>query len=232
MFRLFVVAAVVVIALGLVAGTMFPNASSALGGKTEVSKNLRLDLKLEVDGQPRTYSVVQHYVLTLAGGDGSNLVRSETRIDGQALAAELAPDLPLLIVLMRRGSEEAYDEVIAGCIMNGQASADFFEAVETFRGPCQVPAQWLPVFITIADRGNPRSIVKTSPTDTLGGRVQFKGLLISATNEPVTTGISEMLPWLKPGGHPPVNIYGMDYSGSPNGLPLVDMAFYRRPRRQ
>ena len=68
------------------------------------------------------------------------------------------------------------------------------------RGLIKLTASDLPDLVTFADINDPKSVLKVDPHNlpaTLGRDIEWSHITIEVTNEPVTTGIENKLPWLK-----------------------------------
>lgn len=77
-----------------------------------------------------------------------------------------------------------------------------------------------PILVTFTDTSDPRTIIKLDPDnleDYYGAGVKIKGIYVQLTNDPISTGVSRIIPWITD-----VNkaISGSDFA--PRGIPVGD----------
>jgi hypothetical protein len=69
-----------------------------------------------------------------------------------------------------------------------------------YRGPRDIPPAALPDLVTFADVSDPNSVMAVDPDNleaTLGPGVKWRRTTLEVTDEAVTTGIENVLPWLR-----------------------------------
>jgi hypothetical protein len=138
---------------------------------------------------------------------------------GQALYLNLGPGRrPLIALLTRiRRAEEVspnYDEyrwledspspVLAKVCLGGAGNLDWIEMAIRFNERCRQPLSVtpsdLPDLVTFADVNDPKSVMLVDPKNlnaTLGPGVSWRSMTIEATDEPLSKGIDEHLPWAR-----------------------------------
>jgi hypothetical protein len=68
------------------------------------------------------------------------------------------------------------------------------------RGPRGITPADLPDLVTFSDVNNPTTVIEVDPQNlrtTLGEGISWNGITLESTDEPVTKGIEEKLPWLR-----------------------------------
>jgi hypothetical protein len=216
-------AAVIAIALSMLVSGCGPNSSF-------VERNFLLQLKVVVDGELKEASTVQQYRLEGGGGSGQgSVVRFETNVFGEALFVDLGARHPALVVLMRHKREQAYSQVFAACVSGGKKIDDLFKAMKEFVGSCEVPLEYVPTLISVADPWNPGTIAPLKQPskvgDVISAGVAFTSLTVTSSTAETSKSLETQLPFLKHAN--PENIYDLGHGESPNGLPLSSDAFFR-----
>ncbi|WP_439357271.1 hypothetical protein [Bradyrhizobium sp. DASA03007] len=136
------------------------------------------------------------------------------RLDGQALYLDLGPGMRPLIALLTSRLHRRYDDEIRwteeagpGTVLILQAygeswSPDFMDDVPRLarlRGPRQIASKDLPNLVTFADVNKPSSVIEVDRNDlqaSLGADVSWNDITIESTDEPITKGIEQKLPWI------------------------------------
>jgi hypothetical protein len=68
------------------------------------------------------------------------------------------------------------------------------------RGPRKITLADLPDLVTFADINDPKSVIEVDPNDlqtTLGPNISWNEITLEMTDEPVTMGIVQKLPWIQ-----------------------------------
>jgi hypothetical protein len=94
--------------------------------------------------------------------------------------------------------------VLADICLGGAGNLDVIELALQFNEHCRRPLPIttanLPDLVTFADVDNPKSAMLVDPDNlsaTLGPGVSWRSMTLQATDEPLTKGIREHLPWLR-----------------------------------
>ena len=138
---------------------------------------------------------------------------------GQALYLDLGPGQRPLIALLtriRRAEEVApnYDEyrwledspspALAKVCLGGAGNLDWIGMATRFNERCRQPLSItpadLPDLVTFGDVNNPKSVMLVDPNHlpaTLGPGVSWRSMTLQVTDEPLTKGIDEHLPWVR-----------------------------------
>ena len=201
------------------------------GGTPPVSKNVRVELHLTINGEARTWSTVQNVSIKKLGGDGAGVLRKyDIDVSGGALIAQPVANLPALVMLMDVGGGEVpYDDLLVACMV-GVGGGDLMSAVDKFSGTCRIPRDVSPTVIAMADAGNPSAILAfhlSNLSGWFGVPVEFGGITLASTAEPVDRGVLTALPWTRRGQRPEGTIYAPFADGDTNGITLNYRAFVR-----
>ncbi|OJJ09351.1 hypothetical protein BKI51_23210 [Alphaproteobacteria bacterium AO1-B] len=170
----------------------------------------RLDVTLEVDGEPVTGSVVQELTVNhgLFRGLSGKLITRTVR--GQALALDL-PGRGTLFVTMalycpgktewgqcKYGYAYLVDEACA--IKKQQPNfAVFVRRFKRLDGSCPITEDQLPVMVRFEDPLRSETAQQVLPQDlgkAFGSDVRFASAGLTFTDIPLSTGIDNHLPWL------------------------------------
>ena len=136
---------------------------------------------------------------------------------GQALYLDLGPGRrPLIALLTRirrnaeqmpeccRWLEDSPSLVLAKFCLGGAGNLDWLEMATQFKERCRRPlsitTRQLPDLVTFADVNNPKSVMLVDPDDpaaSLGPGVSWRSMTLEVTNEPLTIGIDQHLPWVR-----------------------------------
>jgi hypothetical protein len=146
---------------------------------------------------------------------------------GQALYVDLGAGRRPLIALLTRirratdpwptfpgWGEDAPGEALANKCLGAKKPEDLINEVEATRKcgrPVAITTADLPDLVTFADVNNPKSVMFVDPNDlaaTLGPGVSWRSMTLQATDEPLTKGIDEHLPWVR-GYDPNIQISGI-----------------------
>lgn len=175
----------------------------------------RLDVTLEVDGKPVTGSVVQELVVSTWPLHLPGNARVGYQLHGQALRLDLA-DRGVLYVLMERycpGSStwgqcrRQYDLLIPDICdvkvkhewRNTESFSTYVRRFNHLTGSCEVSEENLPVMVRFDNEMEQTSAKLVFPdtlADAFGGNVRFVSASVVFTDEPISAGIEEQLPWL------------------------------------
>jgi hypothetical protein len=149
---------------------------------------------------------------------------------GQALYLDLGPgQRPLIALLTRirrddevapnmdmyRWSEDSPSLVLVKVCFGGDEGLDWIEVAIQFNKRCRRPLPIttadLPDLVTFAEVNNPKSVMFVDPNNlaaTLGPGVSWRSMTLQVTDEPLTKGIDEHLPWVR-GYDPNIQISGV-----------------------
>jgi hypothetical protein len=81
----------------------------------------------------------------------------------------------------------------------GGATRDLLYRIRDTRGPVDVPLERLPLLLRFRDLNDPTTAERVDPFDlaaSFGSGIKLQRASIEMTNDPVTTGIEQKLPWL------------------------------------
>jgi hypothetical protein len=161
------------------------------------------------DGIKKTSSVVE-----ISFWDVSIPARGTMhRLNGEALYLDLGPGKrPLVALLMYTSEVRPYrrnmpwgnetgpsDDLLSRFYGPIEFNLDEVARVSRMRGTHSITSNDLPVLVTFADVDDPSSVTIVDPNDleaTLGAGVSWNEITLEITDEPVTTGIVQKLPWL------------------------------------
>lgn len=168
----------------------------------------KLTIALEVDGEIRTASsVVQHesYKDFLTG-------RTPSKIEGEALYLDLGEGRKPLIALLskiRQGNEGYERWTTLGALLRGHRLSLERNEYGMSRGwarlrklvgvPISIGPKDLPSLVTFRDLSDPMSVELVDPDDledTLGSNVRWHSMSVEVTEDPISAGLVERLPWL------------------------------------
>ncbi|WP_153768176.1 hypothetical protein [Labrenzia sp. CE80] len=171
----------------------------------------RLDVTVEVDGEPVTGSVVQELTISTWPFHLPGNARVGYRIKGQALVLDL-PGRGTLFVLMELPTEdgsfptsnwgERFRSLVnRSCDLkrNGTNFAAYVRKFRSLSGSCNVPRQYIPLMVQFEDLADQTSVERVYPDDleaAFGSNIKFINASITFTDAPITTGIGQHLPWL------------------------------------
>jgi hypothetical protein len=131
---------------------------------------------------------------------------------GQALYLNLgAGRRPLIALLTRinraeevRWLEDSPSLVLAKVCLGGAGDLDWIEMAMRFKERCRRPLRIttadLPDLVTFADVQDPKSVMLVDANNlsaTLGPGVSWRSMTLEATDDPLTKGIDEFLPWMR-----------------------------------
>jgi hypothetical protein len=197
-------------------------------GTPPISKNLRVELRLTIGGHATAWSTVQSLSITRLGGDGTGVFQKyKIRVNGGALIVQPAADLPALVVLM--GGEKGYEYSLLACMNSGQGD-DFMRVLGEFSGTCRIPDDYLPTVLAMTDLKDPFAVQAfhlTKLTEWFGIPVEFAGVTLTATAEPVDRRILKILPWTQSGQRPTRGITAQYADGTPGSIELEYSDFVR-----
>jgi hypothetical protein len=136
------------------------------------------------------------------------------KLDGGALYLDLGPGMRPLMALLTSRLHRKYDDEIrwteeagpgtglmlrAYCESWSQEFMDDVPRVARLRGPRKIAPSYLPDLVTFADVNSPSSVIEVDRNDlqaSLGPNVTWNEITIEGTDEPITKGIEQKLPWL------------------------------------
>ena len=136
------------------------------------------------------------------GGQGSR-----TKLEGEAVAVDIAPGKTLFALLRMAGGSSSDDNL---SIMSMKAmdpaykndrkvSAQRIASGDGITSPAEVRAADYPLLVTFADPADPTSVQRVDPANlaaSFGPGVTLKRITVEVTKDPVTTGIEKRLGWL------------------------------------
>jgi hypothetical protein len=134
---------------------------------------------------------------------------------GQALYVDLGGGRRPLIALLTRirlaadpwptfrgWGEDAPGEALADKCLGAKKPEDWLDEVKATRKcerPVVITPADLPDLVTFGDVNDPKSVVLVDPNNlaaTLGPGVSWRSMMLQATDEPLTKGIDQHLPWV------------------------------------
>jgi hypothetical protein len=135
------------------------------------------------------------------------------RLNGEALYLDLGPGRrPLVALLMYTSNVRPYKRNMPWGDETGPAEellSRFYgpigfnlnevARVSRMRGAHRITSNDLPVLVTFADVDDPASVTIVDPNEleaTLGAGVSWNEITLEITDEPITTGIEQKMPWL------------------------------------
>lgn len=206
----------------------------------------RLTVEVETPEGVRSGSSVIEVRTSVAGRYSVPTPRTISHsVRGEAATVDLGPERSKIFALLQsdddvdwasnifyRLSRDDYDKKYkSNKVKRGQDIEENFRYMLKLHEKINVPKKYhrwpyagngssRPILVTFTDTSDPRSIIKLDPDnleDYYGAGVKIKGIYIQMTNDPVSTGISTILPWV-----PGVNkaISGSDFA--PRGIPVGD----------
>jgi hypothetical protein len=202
---------------------------SACSGPAEV--RYRLEVTIEVDGVTTTAASVYQMTLRSGGGSGAGTIARflVSPFKGQAIVLPLV-NRPTLIVAMRVGSVDGFTTLyLSACDLQpkeGEAASTYLGRVQSFNGRCSVEPKFLTI-LAIADPLDPRSLRLARVSNlagTFGPGVSLVSAALVTTDEPISTGIRSIFPWVQEPGvvvMPSDNIYRQ----IDTGIPLLNDMF-------
>jgi hypothetical protein len=135
---------------------------------------------------------------------------------GQALYVDLGTGRRPLIALLTRirraadpwptfrgWGEDGPGEALADKCLGAKKPGDWLDEVEAMRKcgrPVAITPADLPELVTFADTNDPKSVMSVDPDNlsaTLGPGVSWRSMTLEATDEPLSKGIDEHLPWVR-----------------------------------
>jgi hypothetical protein len=132
------------------------------------------------------------------------------RLRGEALYLDLGPGArPLIALLTSHLHEKPHHGVIwdwsGGELLfrlYGLRSTNFLDDVARLarmRGPQKITPADLPDLVTFADVNDPNTVIEVDRNDlqaTLGPDISWSEITLESTDEPITKGIVQKLPWI------------------------------------
>jgi hypothetical protein len=133
------------------------------------------------------------------------------KLDGQALYLDLGPGVRPLVALMtshlhpKRGGtvwDWPGDYVLDRLYHPNWRDDDFMKIISRLakiREPRRITLEELPDLVTFADINDPKSVIEVDPNNLQGGLgrdITWNEITLEMTDQPITTGIEEKLPWL------------------------------------
>lgn len=174
----------------------------AVGGYPIHSFRYRITVNVDVDGQLRSGSSVievtaqnQPRVTPESGG-------VLTKAYGEAVYVDLG-DGRNLVALLASGPTAAgvdYPQHLVPRHFGLTGEERDLVQYSNLSGSWTLSAGELPTFVTFADTKDPGTARVQNPADlerTFGARVRLRDVLVEMTNDQVTVGIEQRLPWIK-----------------------------------
>ncbi|NBW76085.1 MAG: hypothetical protein EBR34_09815 [Sphingomonadaceae bacterium] len=160
------------------------------------------------------------------GLDPSGTVREWT-VEGQAVIVDLAPEKSV-VALLKTVNLAGHDDLAFTSMsaLDPLFNYDYVESAERIAGGDGIRSQALvdpsnyPLMVTFRNLEEPASIVRLAADNLaqeFGPGVHLKRVLVELTEEPVTRGIEQKLPWL-----PAVYQMLRGTSFHPEGIPVGD----------
>ncbi len=169
----------------------------------------RLEVILEFDGEPRTFSTVQELIVAETSPMFTSAAPVSQQFYGQALVMQLDGLDTIVVPMMVIGGAGRADAVgysglfIEACGLGDkslkQSYADYIESLSQFVGRCKVPERAQPFFIRFPELANPDDIHYVDPSrmaETFSSRVRLIGMFVETTDQRVSNDIESQLPWL------------------------------------
>lgn len=184
-----------------------------------VPPGYRYKLKLELDVGGQVYSAFNVVDVLFIPKEFPDK-HTKLAVTGEAVFVDLGPGRRPLIALLtarikpenrpaqaRQGWGEATPGGTIGRafrdepeLSDGDGEIEGGVGVFAGRGPREIEPSYLPDLVTFEDVNSPKSVMAVDPSDlqaTLGPGVSWHKITLEITDEPLTTGIEEKLPWLK-----------------------------------
>jgi hypothetical protein len=182
---------------------------------TETQINYRLTVKIRVDDTVRVGSgVVRTVWRSQPLPNFAQGTRWTVSVSGEAIVVDLAPRGMLFVTLTGPPLAKAGDpaggtyyppdpERIAlqafGAGSVGTMTPEALASLAVRTGEIPVPPAGLPMLLRFADPRDPATVHQVDPRDlpaSFGAGVGFAAASVAITNDPPTTGIDKVLPWL------------------------------------
>jgi len=200
----------------------------------------RLDVTVEVDGEPVTGSVVQELTISTWPFHLPGNARVGYRIKGQALVLDLPRNVTLFVLMESYCPGKStwgqckgqYAHLIAvSCdVKRGRASfASYVRKFKHLAGSCEIPEDKLPVMVRFDDEAEQSSARLVAPqqlADVYGEDIRFVSASITITDEAVSTGIEKRLSWFSPPAPVSYRPYIIDENGTKQ--PFFPRGSFRR----
>jgi hypothetical protein len=185
----------------------------AVGDDGTPDYRYRLTVEVETPDGPRTGSSVieveQRMGRSAGTGFGKKIMR---RVRAEAVAVDL-PGGRTLYALLRSDDNVDWAANVMQMLapeIEGEPWEDVFDNVLLVEGEVEVPRMWPPIapfgersaypmLVTFGDESDPASVARVDPDDlaaTFGENYELGRVTVELTDDPVTTGIEERLPWL------------------------------------
>ncbi|MBL8600038.1 MAG: hypothetical protein JNL14_20060 [Devosia sp.] len=161
-----------------------------------------LDVAFDVDGERVVGSSVYDLVMSSGGGSGDGTIsRVVTKFKGEAIVVPFS-GRPTLVILMTSGNKDAFRELfLYACGINiakDETLQSYFGRIAAVRGPCEVKLEWLKI-LGIGDPSDPKAFRLADSNDlapTFGSGIRIVSASVSKSDQPVTSGIRAMFPWI------------------------------------
>lgn len=180
-------------------------AVTSCDGQPLATTEIRYELRVEmtVDGRPVTASTVHGLRvsenMTFGLGAPALLVRAE----GQAIVHYMGAGRGWLIVPLVGETQGNLDSMfVSSCVgsRGDRTGRQYVEEVAAFSGECQVREQWRPLLVMASDKNDKASlkVVDAEQMDkSFGAGIELRRIVLETTDDPVSTGVLSVLPWLK-----------------------------------
>jgi hypothetical protein len=161
----------------------------------------RMTLEVIVDGQVRSGSSVFE-VKIKRQPTAFTAPPVTTTWSGEAVFVDLGEGRNVVAVLYHHESPTFWDYPVYVVPKLAKLAINKDEDLKKYarlRGPWEMPASELPVFLSFSDVGNNRTVSFVKADEfgkAFGPAVQFKRVVVEMTDSPVTTQISDQLPFL------------------------------------
>jgi len=176
-------------------------------GRTE-SYRYKLTLAINTPGGVKRASSVVEVVFFPVSIPDRGIMH---KLRGQALYLDLGPGEKPLIALLTSQLHPKYGKNVRwsrdggptlDIISNGPLSDDFMENISRIaqqRGAHRITPGDLPDLVTFADINDPTTVIEVDRNDleqTLGPGISWNEIALESTDEPITKGLEQKLPWL------------------------------------
>ena len=171
----------------------------AIAAEPSVTINFRVDAHLLVGSEKATASSV--WQLTVAERQGLPTKSFLREVRGEALHVQVEGLGDVFIVRREPNwlSTSSFGSYPWTCLPRD--TRDPLAALASFTGPCDL-TDGLTMMVSFSDRSDPATAVILNNKDSGSGTCQplcLTGLTVTRTDQPITTGIEHLLPWLSEG---------------------------------
>jgi hypothetical protein len=193
----------------LIAGLVTAALLTSLSACSRELPSYRYRLTVEVDtpeGLRTGSSVIEVRTFRASEFPGATAGGVDGRIRGQAVAVDLGARGILFVLLKGRDSPTQIGSLAMPALLpqppdpGGTADGlgNNIAALKRVRGAAPVPPETYPMLVRFGDIRNPASVAEVDPANvsaSFGPGVRLRRMTAEITDDDVTTGIEERLPW-------------------------------------